>query len=111
MVVVPLSQSKNGFDVAPNDAWCESGFYIRYAAAGLLIASGVLLVSGRRRAGVVAASSGTALALLDQKETLRRWWNQVPGYLDQAERILDQVQETLESIAANHERLGQILEP
>ncbi len=111
MVVVPLSQSMNDFDTAPNEAGRDSGYYVRYAAAGLLLASGVLLVSGRRRAGMVAASSGTALALLDQKETLRAWWNQVPGYLDQAERVLDQVQETLESIAANHERLGQILEP
>jgi hypothetical protein len=111
MVIVPLSKSTNDFDAAPNDAGCESGYYVRYAAAGLLLASGVLLVSGRRRAGMVAASSGTALALLDQKETLRAWWNQVPGYLDQAERILDQVQETLDAIAVNHERLAQILEP
>jgi hypothetical protein len=110
MIVVPLSQSRNDFDTESNDAEFGSGFYIRCAAAGLLIASGVLLVSGRRRAGLVAASSGTALALLDQKETLRRWWNQVPGYLDQAERMLDQVQETLDAIAVNHDRLAHILD-
>jgi hypothetical protein len=110
MVVVPLTKPINDSGTAPGATGCESGYFARYAAAGLLLASGVLLLSGRRRAGMVAASSGTALALLDQQETLRAWWNLVPGYLDHAERMLTQVHETLQDIAVNRERLSHILD-
>jgi hypothetical protein len=109
MVVVPLSKSNN-FDTEPDAYGCESRNIASYLAAGILMAGGVLLLTGRRRAGMVAASTGTALALLDQKETLRAWWNRVPGYLDQAERMLNQVQETLQDIAVNQERIAHILD-
>jgi hypothetical protein len=58
---------------------------------------------------MIAAASGTALALLDQKDTLRTWWNLLPGYLDDVEKILDKVQATVKDVAENREKLGQIL--
>jgi hypothetical protein len=69
----------------------------------------MLLLAGQRRAGLVAAASGTALALLDQKETLRSWWNLLPGFIDDVQRVLGQVQGGVEDIAAKRETLRQIL--
>ena len=82
---------------------------MRVAAAGTLLASGVLLLAGQRRAGLVAAASGTALALLDQQETLRSWWNLLPGFIGDVQRVLGQVQGKVEDIATKRETLRQIL--
>ena len=38
-----------------------------------LAASGALLVTGYRRAGLIAAASGVALAMLDERDG-RTWW-------------------------------------
>jgi hypothetical protein len=51
----------------------------------------LLLLAGERRAGMVAAASGTALALLDQQQTLHSWWNVLPGYIDQVQDVLAKV--------------------
>ena len=50
-----------------------------------------------------------ALALLDQKETLHSWWSALPGYIDDLQRLLNQVQGTVEEIAIQREKLRQIL--
>ena len=70
--------------------------WVGFAAGGTLVAGGLLMLTGERRAGIVAAASGTALALLDQQETLRSWWNALPGYIDQVQGVLGQVQDTVD---------------
>jgi hypothetical protein len=62
--------------------------WVGFAAGGTLVAAGLLLLVGERRAGMVAAASGTALAMLNEKETLLSWWNAMPGYIDQVQRVL-----------------------
>ena len=110
MPVVPLRQQENDFapELRASDAECMS--WIGYAAGGTLIAGGLLLMAGKRRAGMVAAASGAALALLDQKETLNAWWNALPGYIDDIQRLLDQVQGTVEEIAIQRENLRRIFD-
>jgi ABC-type transporter Mla subunit MlaD len=73
------------------------------------VAGGLLLLAGERRAGMVAAASGTALALLDQQETLLAWWNALPGYLDQVQKVLGKVENTVNEAAAKREDLRRIL--
>ena len=109
MPVVPLRQQEN--DIEPELRACEAEgmSWIGYAAGGTLIVGGLLLLAGKRRAGTVAAAAGAALTLLDQKETLNAWWNALPVYIDDIQRILDQVQETVEEIAIQREKLHRIL--
>jgi hypothetical protein len=83
--------------------------WIGFAAGGTLVTAGLLLLAGERRAGMVAAASGTALALLDQKETLHSWWNTLPVYIDQVQRVLTQVQTTVEDVSAKREALRRVL--
>jgi hypothetical protein len=73
------------------------------------VAAGFLLLSGQRRAGMVAAASGTALAMLDQQETLHSWWNALLGYIDQVQELLGQVQDTVNDIAVKREALRRVL--
>jgi hypothetical protein len=109
MVVVPLSrpaieaQSSQSAETAAPMPW------VRVAAAGALVAGGVLMLNGKRRAGLAVAAAGTTMALLEQQETLRAWWNEIPDYLDEAQRLLDHVQGAVAQLAGQREKLRRIL--
>lgn len=109
MVVVPLAASAN--EPSPEPAACEddSKIWVRVAAAGSLAAGGVLLMAGKRRAGLAAAAAGTALAMLDQQDTVRLWWDRIPGYLAEAQSILTRVQGAVDELASQGERIREIL--
>ncbi|MGA2806585.1 MAG: hypothetical protein ABSE87_00550 [Terracidiphilus sp.] len=109
MVVVPLSRTSGDARTRPEAAESETLNWVGFAAGGTLVAAGLLLLAGQRRAGMVAAASGTALAMLDQKETLRAWWDALPGYIDDVQGLLSQVQGTVEELAVQRERLRRIL--
>ena len=79
--------------------------WVKVAASGSLIAGGLLLLSGRKRAGLALAASGTALALLDHQDTVRHWWKAMPGYVDRAQYMLEQAQDVVENIAQKSESL------
>jgi hypothetical protein len=67
MVVVPLTRGEYEAGVGTCDDGAESTNWIRYAAAGTLAASGVLLVTGQRRLGLVTAlSAGSRAQVLGQ---------------------------------------------
>jgi ABC-type transporter Mla subunit MlaD len=109
MVVVPLSKPENESPTTPDAVESEAMNWIAFAAGGTLVASGLLLLAGERRAGMVAAASGTALALLDQQETLHQCWETLPGYIDQVQNVLNKVQDTVNDVAAKREDLRRIL--
>jgi hypothetical protein len=109
MVVVPLKQTLSDSEIEMSESEAEQLGWVSLVAGGALLAGGFLLLAGRRRAGLLAAASGAALALLDQQETLREWWGLVPGYVDDAQRLLVQVQDTVEDLAAKREKLRQVL--
>jgi hypothetical protein len=58
MVVVPLTKGEFEPGVGTRVDRAECTNWIRYAAAGTLAASGVLLVTGQRRLGLVAVFAG-----------------------------------------------------
>jgi len=110
MVVVPLSKPEDASPTTPATVESEATSWIGFAAGGTLVAGGLLLLAGERKAGMVAAASGTALALLDQQETLYSWWNALPGYIDQVQNVLGKVQDTVNDVAVKREKLRRILE-
>ena len=110
MAVVHLPRKANQVHAEPRTAEDEALNWVGFAAGGTLIAGGLLLLSGQRRAGMVAASAGAALALLDQKDTLRSWWHTLPSYIDEVQGTLTHVQNTVNGIAARHATLQRILE-
>jgi hypothetical protein len=109
MVIAPHSESVTDTATAPCALERETLNWVGFAAGGTLLAAGLMLLAGQRRAGMVAAASGTALALLDQQETLRSWWNTLPGYIDDIEQLLTQVQGVVEDMAVQRERLRRVL--
>lgn len=109
MVVVPLSKPANSPDPTPRAHRACPMNWVSIAAAGSLAASAALIFSGKRRAGLVTAASGTALAMLDQQELVRVWWNALPGYLAEAQGWLTRAQTALDDVSAQRERLRKIL--
>ena len=109
MLIVPRPRQANEFRAEPVAEQDEALNWVGFAAGSALIAGGLLLLSGQRRAGMVAASTGTALALLDQQETLRSWWNILPTYLDEFQATLSKVQSTVNDVSAKRETLHRIM--
>jgi hypothetical protein len=97
------------FSGESDDPETDSIDWVRVAACGSLIVGGVMLLSGQRRAGLVVAASGTALALLDQEETLKRWWQALPEYVERAQQMIDQVQEVVDDVTEKGESLRRAL--
>ena len=110
MVVVPLAGMETELDHQRlNAGKIDTRYWVRVAAAGSLAASGVLLMAGKRRAGLAVAAAGTALVVMDQQETVRHWWNRMPGYLDEVQSILTRVQGAVDELSVQGERLRTIL--
>lgn len=110
MVIVPLSKDEGG-EGNPGEPGSQrdiSNPVLRYAAAGTLVASGALFLAGCRRSGLLAAVIGTALAMIDQQETMRVWWNALPVYLDEAQLMLSRVQGAVDDVTVQQEKLRQV---
>jgi hypothetical protein len=115
MVVLPLSRFPSDYaeDQNPHKSAPAPDAnplnWVRIASAATLIASGALLLSGRRRPALLAAAAGTALALLDQKDALSQWWVALPAYIGDVQRLITQAESAVEEFAAQRERLGNVL--
>jgi hypothetical protein len=109
MVAFPLSQPEDEFELELDDCDAERLNWVGMAASGALITGGVLLATGHRRAGLAAAASGAALALLDQKETLTAWWSMLPGFIGEIQELLNQVDDAVMRVDAQRERLHRVL--
>src|SRR5215813_3082656 len=62
-------------------------------------AAGVLLLSGKRAAGMAAAGIGLAALASEHPEKFEKIWNEAPEYLDRGHRIVNGIQSLLERIA------------
>jgi len=109
MEVVPIVKKNPS---APGEAKAQesgSADWTGIVASGALIAGGLLLLAGKRRIGTVVAASGAALALLEEQEAIRQLWEQLPGYIDEAQHLADRVQGTVEDLAVKRANLRRIL--
>jgi hypothetical protein len=104
--VVPAAGSASLPAPAPRPA---SPDWTHYVAAGTLLAGGALLASGHRRTGIAVATAGTALALLEEQETIKAWWKNLPGYLNDAQHFLDKIEEYLNEASVQGQRIQSIL--
>lgn len=109
MVVVPLTQGTREPAVEQRGEETDSTNWIRYAAAGTLAASGVLLVTGNRKIGLVTALSGAALALIDQQEAVLKCWDRLPEFLEDLQGLLGKTQTAVEDLSIQSQKLRKVL--
>lgn len=109
MVVVPLTQGTKepAGEMRGQETDCTN--WIRYAAAGTLAASGVLLVTGQRKLGMVTALSGAVLTLIDQQDAVRTFWDRVPEFLEDLQGLLGKAQTAVEDLSSQSEKLRKVL--
>ena len=75
------------------------------AVGASFLAGGLLLLSGKKKAGLIVTAGAMALTLVDQKQTVSEWWRALPGYLDRAQHLLDQAGRTIDDLAAKRDKL------
>lgn len=112
-MVLPLSNLPKNHDVASQKATPASGDdsvnLLRITSAVTLLTGGALLLAGKHRLGLVAAATGTSLALLDQQDTVKKWWAHLPGYIADVQGVLVRVEGAVEEFAHQRERLGKVV--
>jgi hypothetical protein len=81
---------------------------LRLAAGGTLLAGAVLLLAGKRKAGLAFTAAGTALTLLHEKETTLRWWAALPLLLSNTQRWIGQAQGALEEVNTRRQKFQGI---
>ncbi|HEV2214097.1 MAG TPA: hypothetical protein VGR64_02330 [Terracidiphilus sp.] len=107
MVLAPFPKRAKAAD--EETAADKPSDWMTVAASSTLIAGGLLLLAGQRRAGLVTAVSGAALAMLDQQAALRSWWNSLPGYVEQVQELIGKVQSTVDELAVKREQISQAI--
>ncbi len=109
MALAPVHKRDRDSSFHVTDSQSDSVDWVRIAAGTALLASGLLVLSGQKRAAMAVAATGTTLAMLDQQELLRSWWRELPGYIDQVQRMVGRVHDAVEDIAEKREALRQVL--
>ena len=79
------------------------------AAAGTLLASGALLIAGKRRPGLSLAITGTVLVMIEQREAIAKIWNALPRRLSATQEVLCRAQAAVEDLTVQSEKLRHIL--
>lgn len=101
----PMTNPDSPYNQAENVTQQESPDWMGITVGSTFLVGSLLLLSGKKRAGLAVTAAATALTLLDQQETIREWWNSLPQYLDEAQNLLDQAQITIDDLAAKREKL------
>lgn len=83
--------------------------WLRIGAGCTLLGGALLLLAGKRRAGLMVTVAGAALTMLDQRETVQEWWSVLPGYVDSAQHMLDEAQHTIDDFASKRDKLKSLL--
>jgi hypothetical protein len=109
MVVVPLPNPANNAAADGAAQTPHSNDWLRYAAVGSLVAGGVLLLSGNRKAGLLATMTGATLAMLEQQEAVQAWWLALPGLIDDAGKMLQQAEGLIENFEAQRARIHALV--
>jgi hypothetical protein len=79
--------------------------WMRIGVGASLLTGSLLLLTGKRKAGLLVTALGTALAMLDNKEIVADWWEALPNHLQKAQRMLDQTQQTVDDLTDKRDKV------
>jgi hypothetical protein len=79
--------------------------WMRIGVGASLLTGSLLLLTGKRKAGLLVTAAGAALAMLDNSEIVSEWWEALPQHLDKAAHILNQTQQTIDDLSAKRDRI------
>ena len=82
--------------------------WMRIGVGASLLTGSLLLLTGKRKAGLLLTAAGTALAMLDNREVVAEWWQALPQHLDKAQQILNQTQQTIDDLTAKRDKIFEL---
>lgn len=83
--------------------------WTRGLAAGSLLTGAVLLATGRRRAALAAAAAGTVVALLEESDTVRDVWENLPDYIQNAHEALSRFEVFVQDLAEQGDKIRRVI--
>jgi hypothetical protein len=81
----------------------------RGVAAGSLLAGALLLVTGYRRAGLAVAAAGATVALLENPEAVRDFWNSIPDYIHSGQDFLSRAEALIDDVNRQTGRIRNMI--
>ena len=85
--------------------------WTRSVAAGSLIVSALLLISGKRKSGIAVAAAGAAVALLENPEAVKEAWEAMPRFVRAGQDFLVRVEDFVDELNKQGGRLRDVLTP
>ena len=83
--------------------------WTRAVAAGSLLTSVCLLLAGKRKAALAIAATGTVVALMEDPDAIRGFWNDLPDYVKSGQKLLGRLEGVVEQIAEQGENLRKTI--
>ncbi|MGB6130510.1 MAG: hypothetical protein WBG54_01930 [Acidobacteriaceae bacterium] len=83
--------------------------WTRSVAAGSLAAGAVLLLTGRRRSGLILAAAGAAVALLENPESVRDAWNSLPRYIRSGQDFIARAEDFVQELNRQGHRIRNVV--
>src|SRR5271155_5804258 len=83
--------------------------WTRSLAAGTLLASAVLLILGKRKAALAVAAAGGAVALIEDPDSVRNFWNDIPSFVQSGQKMLGRLEGLIEQVAEQGAQFKDVL--
>lgn len=83
----------------------EEMHWTRGVAAGSLLVGAILLITGRRKSALALAAAGAAVALLENPEAVRDFWEQMPRLLRSSQDFLVRIEDFMDELNKQGVRL------
>jgi hypothetical protein len=85
--------------------------WTRSVAAGSLIVSALLLISGKRKSGIAVAAAGAAIALLENPGAVKDAWESMPRFVRAGQDFLVRIEDFVDELNKQGGRLRKVLTP
>jgi hypothetical protein len=79
--------------------------WMRIGVGASLLTGSLLLLTGKRKAGLLVTVAGTALAMLEHREVVAEWWDELPRHLEKAQTMLEQTQHTIDDLTQKRDKI------
>jgi len=79
--------------------------WLRLGAGASLLTGSILLLTGKRKPGLLLTVAGTALAMLEHREIVAEWWEAMPRHLEKAQHMLEQTQQTVDDLTDKRDKI------
>jgi hypothetical protein len=98
----PQRQLESRMHATKNPDW------VRIGVGASLLTGSLLLLTGKRKAGLLVTAAGAALAMLDNRDVVSQWWDVLPQHLQKAQQMLDQTQQTIDDLSAKRDKIFEL---